>query len=115
MVAAREPWSEGARPAAGSRPRRPARGRGGAAATARRAKLYSIDSIVDRGFEDIEEEGETRRVHWTIVKRTTADQISRKPVATVYVLQRDGRRHRVSDTSAPPATPSTRPSSTPKS
>ena len=29
-------------------------------------------------------------MHWTIVKRTTADQISRKPVATVYVLQREG-------------------------
>jgi hypothetical protein len=53
-------------------------------------KLYSVDSIVDRGFEDVEEEGETRRVHWTIVKRTTADQISRKPVSTVYVVQREG-------------------------
>ena len=53
-------------------------------------KLYSVDAIVDRGFEDVEEEGETRRVHWTIVKRTTADQISHKPVATVYVLQREG-------------------------
>ena len=29
-------------------------------------------------------------MHWTILKRTTADQISRKPVSTVYVLQRDG-------------------------
>lgn len=29
-------------------------------------------------------------MHWTIVKRTTADQVSRKPVGTVYVLQRDG-------------------------
>ena len=29
-------------------------------------------------------------MHWTIVKRTTADLISRKPVATVYVLQREG-------------------------
>ncbi len=54
-------------------------------------KLYSVDAIVDRGFEDVEEDGgETRRVHWTIVKRTTADQLSRKPVATVYVLQREG-------------------------
>jgi hypothetical protein len=54
-------------------------------------KLYSFDSIVDRGFEDIEEEGgETRRVHWTIVKRTVADQISRKAVSQSYVLQRDG-------------------------
>ena len=68
--------------------------RGGRGALPRRVveqKLYSVDAIVDRGFEDIEEEeGETRRVHWTIVKRTTADQISRKPVATVYVLQREG-------------------------
>src|SRR5205085_12658380 len=44
------------------------------------SKLYSFDSVVDRGFDDVEEEGETRRVHWTIVKRTTADQISRKPI-----------------------------------
>jgi hypothetical protein len=81
----------------GQRDRRGDRGdrrdRGGRGAPPRRVveqKLYSVDSIVDRGFEDVEEEGETRRVHWTIVKRTTADQISRKPVATVYVLQRDG-------------------------
>ena len=47
--------------------------------------------MVDRGFEDIEEEGpETRRVHWTIVKRTTADQVTRKPVSQNYVLQREG-------------------------
>jgi len=46
--------------------------------------------VVDRGFEDIEEETGERRVHWTIVKRTTADQISRKPVSFLYVLQRDG-------------------------
>jgi hypothetical protein len=54
-------------------------------------KLYSIDAVVDRGFEDVEdaEGGETRRVNWTIVKRTTADQISRKPLSAVYVLQRD--------------------------
>ena len=48
------------------------------------------NSVVDRGFDDVEEEGETRRVHWTILKRTTADQISRKPISAVYVLQRDG-------------------------
>ena len=53
-------------------------------------KLYSYDSIVDRGFEDVEEEAGTRRVHWTIVKRTVADQISRKPMSQSYVLQRDG-------------------------
>ena len=43
----------------------------------------------DRGFEDVEEEGVDRRVHWTIVKRTVADQISRKPMSASYVLQRD--------------------------
>lgn len=53
-------------------------------------KLYSMDAVVDRGFEDVEVEGETKRVHWTIVKRTVADQISRKPVSASYVLQREG-------------------------
>ena len=53
-------------------------------------KLYAYDSVVDRGFEDIEEEAGSRRVHWTIVKRTVADQITRKPVSQSYVLQRDG-------------------------
>lgn len=53
-------------------------------------KLYSVDSVVDRGFDDVEEEAGVRRVHWTIVKRTTADQISRKPISALYVLQRDG-------------------------
>jgi len=46
--------------------------------------------VVDRGFEDVEEETGTRRVHWTIVKRMVADQISRKPVSQSYVVQRDG-------------------------
>ena len=69
---------------------RPA-GRGRAAPPQRRERqLYSFDSVVDRGFDDVEEEAGTRRVHWTIVKRTTADQISRKPVSALYVLQRDG-------------------------
>jgi hypothetical protein len=53
-------------------------------------KLYTIDSVVDRGFEDIEEEAGSRRVNWTIVKRTVADQITRKPTSQSYVLQRDG-------------------------
>jgi len=53
--------------------------------------LYSFDSVVDRGFNDVEEDGgEIRRVHWTIVKRTVADQVSRKAVSQTYVLQRDG-------------------------
>ena len=49
--------------------------------------------MVDRGFEDIADEAEesaTRRVHWTIVKRTVADQKSGKPMSAIYVLQRDG-------------------------
>lgn len=29
-------------------------------------------------------------MHWTIVKRTVADQITRKAVSQNYVLQRDG-------------------------
>ena len=53
-------------------------------------KIYHIDAVVDRGFEDVEEEGGTRRVNWTILKRTTADLISRKALSAVYVLQRDG-------------------------
>ena len=53
-------------------------------------KLYTLDSVVDRGFEDVEEESGTRRVTWTIVKRTVADQITRKPMSQNYVLQRDG-------------------------
>lgn len=68
----------------------PGRGRAGPPTRPER-QTYSVDAVVDRGFEDVdEEEGETRRVHWTIVKRTTADQASRKPVRAVYVLQRDG-------------------------
>jgi hypothetical protein len=67
-------------------------GRGGRDAPKKtERKLYSFDSVVDRGFEDVEEEGgDTRRVHWTIVKRTVADQISRKPMSQSYVLQREG-------------------------
>jgi hypothetical protein len=72
------------------RNRRGPPGRGGMPERKAPPKLYSFDSVVDRGFEDVEEEGETKRVHWTIVKRTTADQISRKPISAVYVLQREG-------------------------
>ncbi len=59
-------------------------------------KLYSLESVVDRGFEDVTEdaneggEGGTRRVHWTIIKRTVADQKSGKPMSASYVLQREG-------------------------
>jgi hypothetical protein len=56
-------------------------------------KLYALESVVDRGFEDVADEagdGDTRRVHWTIVKRTVADQKSGKPMSAVYVLRREG-------------------------
>lgn len=53
-------------------------------------KLYALEAVVDRGFEDVEEDGETRRVHWTILKRTVADQKSGRQMSAVYVLQRDG-------------------------
>jgi hypothetical protein len=67
----------------------PGRGRGAPDRKIER-KLYSTDAVVDRGFDDIDEEAGTRRVHWTIVKRTTADQVSRKALSAVYVVQRDG-------------------------
>jgi hypothetical protein len=56
-------------------------------------KLYALESVVDRGFEDVVDEADesgTRRVHWTIIKRTVADQKSGKPMSAVYVLERDG-------------------------
>jgi hypothetical protein len=49
--------------------------------------------VVDRGFEDVPDEadeGAARRVHWTIIKRTVADQKSGKPMSAIYVMQRDG-------------------------
>ena len=56
-------------------------------------KLYRLESIVDRGFEDVADpatEGATRRVDWTILKRTTADQRSARALSAIYVLRRDG-------------------------
>jgi hypothetical protein len=56
-------------------------------------RLYAREAVVDRGFEDVTDEagdGETRRVHWTIIKRMVADQQSGKAISAVYVLQRDG-------------------------
>ena len=56
-------------------------------------KVYRLESIVDRGFEDVADpatEGGTRRVDWIIVKRTTADQRTARALAATYVLQRDG-------------------------
>jgi hypothetical protein len=56
-------------------------------------RLYALEAIVDRGFDDVVDAAEdnlTRRVHWTIIKRTVADQGSGKPVSATYVLRRDG-------------------------
>ena len=56
-------------------------------------RLYALEAIVDRGFEDVVDAAEdnlTRRVHWTIIKRTVADQESGKPISATYVLKRDG-------------------------
>ena len=43
-------------------------------------------------MEDVSDaaDGGARRVHWTITKRTVADQHSGKPMTTTYVLKRDG-------------------------
>ena len=85
------------RRARGKRPpgrddRRPGRGRD-APRKRPEPRLYALEAIVDRGFEDVVDAAEdnlTRRVHWTIVKRTVADQESGKPVSATYVLKRDG-------------------------
>ena len=56
-------------------------------------RLYALEAVVDRGFEvvaDAAEDNLTRRVHWTITKRTVADQESGKPISATYVLKRDG-------------------------
>ena len=56
-------------------------------------RLYALEAVVDRGFEDVVDAAEdnlTRRVHWTITKRTVADQDSGKPISATYVLKRDG-------------------------
>jgi hypothetical protein len=54
-------------------------------------RLYALESVVDRGFDDLpeDEDGTTRRVHWTILKRSVADQTSGKAMSAVYVLRRD--------------------------
>jgi hypothetical protein len=56
-------------------------------------KLYALEAVVDRGFEDVTEEADesvTRRMHWTIIKRTVADQRTGKAMSAAYVLQREG-------------------------
>ena len=85
------------RRARGNRPpgrndRRPARDRD-APRKKPEPRLYALEAIVDRGFEDVVDAAEdnlTRRVHWTIVKRTLADQESGKPISATYVLKREG-------------------------
>ena len=55
-------------------------------------KLYTVESVIDRGFEeqpDPANEGQTRRVDWTIVKRTVADQVKAKAVSAVYYVKRE--------------------------
>jgi hypothetical protein len=85
---------------------RPSRGRGASGRNDRRQgsdrdgpskrpepRLYALEAVVDRGFEDVIDAAEdnlTRRVHWTIIKRTVADQLSGKPISATYVLLRDG-------------------------
>jgi hypothetical protein len=78
--------------AGAARDRQPRRGRD-AAPKRPEQKLYALESVVDRGFEDLadgSDESAARRVHWAIVKRTVADQKSGKPMSAVYVLQREG-------------------------
>ena len=87
----RGPRGRGARDT-GSRDRRQGRGRD---APQRRIeqKLYALESVVDRGFEDVadpSDENATLRIHWTIIKRTVADQKSGKPMSSSYILQREG-------------------------
>lgn len=56
-------------------------------------KIYHLETIVDRGFEDVPDpatEGATRRVDWTILKRTTADQRAARTLSATYVVRRDG-------------------------
>jgi CHASE2 domain-containing sensor protein len=76
----------------GSRDRQQGSGRD-AAQKRPEQKLYALESVVDRGFEDVTDDSDesvTRRVHWTIVKRTVADQKSSKAMSALYVLQREG-------------------------
>lgn len=56
-------------------------------------KIYQLEAMVDHGFEDVPDpttEGATRRVDWTILKRTTTDQNTTRMLSTIYVVRRDG-------------------------
>ena len=81
----------------GDRPRGPGRGRDEHGRDNRpprpEPKLVTTEATVDRGFEDVADEaseGQTKRVNWTIVKRTVADQRTAKQVSANYVLKREG-------------------------
>jgi hypothetical protein len=91
---ARGAVDRGRRPREGDRGDRTTRGRGGRPDAPKRPepRLYALESVVDRGFDDLPEDGDgdARRVHWTIVKRSVADQMSGKAMSAVYVLRRDG-------------------------
>ncbi len=72
-------------------------GKGGGRGDARNdrppQKLYTMESVVDRGFDEVpdaENEGVTKRSDWSIVKRTVADQRAAKAVSAMYVLKREG-------------------------
>jgi hypothetical protein len=67
-------------------------GRGDARSDRPAPKLYTMESVVDRGFDEVpdtENEGATKREAWSIVKRTVADQRAAKTVSALYVLKRD--------------------------
>jgi len=88
-------WDQGARArGAGGKSSRDRNQERGREAQQRRPeqKLYALEAVVDRGFEDVTDEADesVTRVHWTIIKRTVADQKSGKAMSAVYVLQREG-------------------------
>jgi CHASE2 domain-containing sensor protein len=75
------------------RARAPRKGeRAAAPGPAPKPELYSLRSVVDHGFEDVpdEDEGASRRLTWTIEKRTVADKKTGRLMSAVYVLERDG-------------------------
>jgi translation initiation factor IF-2 len=79
----------GDRPRSGGRPG----GRGRDERPARlEPKLYTAESVVDRGFEDVADEaneGATKRIGWSILKRTVADQRTTRLVSARYILKRE--------------------------
>jgi hypothetical protein len=49
----------------------------------------SPEALAEPAAAPVEMRTEMRRVNWTIVKRTLADLVTRKPTSTLYVLKRD--------------------------